>query len=232
MRILLVEDETDLGKALDRTLTREAYVVDWVLDGGEAWELLQSHWIEYNLAIFDWLIPGMSGIELCQKLRHSGSALPVLILTAKDTEMDKVMGLDAGADDYLVKPFGMAELLARLRALQRRFPQIQSLKIKVRDLVLDCETRRLSDGKNDLDLTHKEYQLLEYFMQHPDRVVTRDRLLYQLWEMGAEPESNVVAAQIRLLRRKLAKIGRDRAIETVYGQGYRFRLQSQISLDK
>ncbi len=227
MRLLLVEDEPDLGKALDRALTRSAYVVDWVLDGAEAWELLQNNWIEYEVAIFDWLVPGLSGVELCQNLRQRGSALPVLMLTAKDTEADKVMGLDAGADDYVVKPFGMAELLARLRALQRRSPQLQLPKLQVGDLVLDCGTRQLCSGEKTLELTHKEYQLIEYFMRHPNQIVTRDRLLYQLWEIGAEPESNVVAAQIRLLRRKLADIGRDRVIKTVYGQGYRFSLDSE-----
>ncbi len=120
MRVLLVEDEPDLGKAIERTLKQEKYIVDWAVDGSEAWEYLDSHWTQYNLAIFDWLLPGLSGLELLRRLRAKPNALPVLMLTAKDRMEDKVAGLDAGADDYLVKPFGMAELLARLRALQRR----------------------------------------------------------------------------------------------------------------
>jgi DNA-binding response OmpR family regulator len=122
MKVLLLEDEPDLGAAIKRTLEREKYIVDWVTDGTEAWEYLENQWTQYTLAILDWLVPGLSGIEVLQRLRQRNNPLPVLILTAKDSMNDKVMGLDAGADDYLVKPFGMMELLARLRALQRRTP--------------------------------------------------------------------------------------------------------------
>jgi len=179
MRVLLVEDEPDLGKAIDRTLKQEKYIVDWAQDGNEAWEYLDSHWTQYNLAIFDWLLPGLSGLELLRRLRAKHSALPVLMLTAKDRMEDKVAGLDAGADDYLVKPFGMAELLARLRALQRRSPQIQPQQLQVGNLVLDCGNRTvlmLDKIGNSLmiSLTNKEYQLLEYFMKHPNQIVTTD----------------------------------------------------------
>ncbi|MGB7059644.1 MAG: two-component system response regulator RppA, partial [Geitlerinemataceae cyanobacterium] len=143
MRVLLVEDEPDLGAAIKRTLTQEAYVVDWVQDGLEAWGYLEYPETEYTLAIFDWLVPGLSGIELCQRLRKYHKSLPVLMLTAKDTEADKVAGLDAGADDYLVKPFGMAELLARLRALQRRSPQIKAQQLQFKNLTLDYSSRTL-----------------------------------------------------------------------------------------
>jgi DNA-binding response OmpR family regulator len=129
MRVLLVEDEPDLGAAIKRVLTQHKYVVDWVMDGKEAWEYLENQWTEYTLAIFDWLLPEVSGLELCKKLRQNQNPLPVLMLTAKDSMEDKVAGLDAGADDYLVKPFGMEELLARLRALQRRVPQFQPQKL-------------------------------------------------------------------------------------------------------
>ncbi|MGL4501976.1 MAG: two-component system response regulator RppA [Planktothrix sp.] len=227
MRILLVEDEPDLGEAIKQILTQKAYIVDWVQDGTEAWNYLENRWTEYTLAIFDWLLPGLSGIELCQKLRRQGSLIPILMLTAKDTEADKIMGLDAGADDYLVKPFGMGELLARLRALQRRSPQLQPQQLKLNYLILDYQLYTFSSQKSKnnpltISLTNKEFQLLDYFMRHPNQIVTRDQLLSQLWEVGLEPESNVVAAQIRLLRRKLSEIGCDPLIETVYGLGYRF----------
>ncbi|MBD2084224.1 response regulator transcription factor [Trichocoleus sp. ST-U3] len=226
MRVLLVEDEPDLGAAIKRTLSQEAYVVDWVLDGTQAWEFLETQWTQYTLAIFDWLLPGLSGIELCQRLRGKNNPLPVLMLTAKDRMEDKVAGLDAGADDYLVKPFGMAELLARLRALQRRSPQLHPQHLQVGNLTLDYGTHTVwyqntLDDKQIIPLTSKEFQLLEYLMKHPNQIITRDQLLTQLWEFSAEPMSNVVAAQMRLLRRKLAVFGCDRFIETVYGIGYR-----------
>ena len=227
MRILLVEDEPDLGKAIDRTLKQEKYIVDWALDGSEAWEYLDSNWTQYNLAIFDWLLPGLSGLELLQRLRANNSVLPVLMLTAKDRMEDKVAGLDAGADDYLVKPFGMAELLARLRALQRRSPQIQPQQLQVGNLVLDCGTRtvrHLGSGNSQIiSLTNKEFQLLEYFMKHPNQIITTDQIRNQLWEASADTFSNVVAAQVRLLRRKLESVGGANLIETVHGVGYRMR---------
>jgi DNA-binding response OmpR family regulator len=232
MRVLLVEDEPDLGAAIKRTLNQEAYVVDWVLDGIEAWNYLEAQWMQYTLAIFDWLLPGLSGLELCKRLRHQGDPLPILMLTAKDRMEDKVAGLDAGADDYLVKPFGMAELLARLRALQRRSPQIQPQQLQVGNLTLDYGTRTLYCQKpmgeqQVISLTNKEFQLLEYFLKRPNQIVTRDQIIDQLWEVGAEPISNVVAAQMRLLRRKLAEKDCDRLIETVYGFGYRLSLNHE-----
>lgn len=184
MRVLLVEDEPDLGAAIKRTLNQEKYVVDWVLDGSEAWNYLQNDWMQYTLAIFDWLLPGLSGLELCQRLRAQRHPLPVLMLTAKDRMEDKVAGLDAGADDYLVKPFGMAELLARLRALQQRSPQLQPQQLQVGSLILDYGTHTVyvhnSVGERQLvPLTTKEFQLLEYFMQHPSQIVSRDQIRNQ-----------------------------------------------------
>lgn len=223
MRVLLVEDEPDLGAAIEQTLSREAYIVDWVQEGYEAWNYLTYENIEYTVAIFDWLVPGLSGIELCRQLRQAGNSLPILILTAKDRLEDKVVGLDAGADDYLTKPFGMAELLARLRALQRRAPQIQPQSLQIGNLTLDYDSRTLSCGEAvKISLTNKEFQLLEYFMRHPDRIITRDLAMTQIWQIAAEPGSNVVAAQLRLLRRKFAAHNCICPIETIYGLGYRF----------
>ena len=227
MRVLLVEDEPDLGTAIHRVLSREKYIVDWVQDGNEAWEYLDTQWIHYTLAILDWMLPGLSGVELCKRLRARNNSLPVLLLTARDRMEDKVAGLDAGADDYLVKPFGMAELLARMRALQRRSPQLQPQQLQVGNLRLDYSMHSVflqgPNGKQEaVTLTAKEFQTLEYFMKHPGQVVTSQQLINQLWEVGAEPISNVVAAQIRLLRRKLSEAGCDGLIETVHGVGYRF----------
>lgn len=226
MRVLLVEDEPDLGAAIKRSLHQEKYVVDWVQDGTEAWSYLENQRTQYTLAIFDWSLPGLSGLELCRRLRAQRNPLPVLMLTAKDRMEDKVAGLDAGADDYLVKPFGMAELLARLRALQRRAPQLQLQQLTVGSLTLDYGTHTVgfqnSLGEQQvIPLTTKEFQLLEYFMKHPNQIVTSEQIRNQLWEVSAEPISNVVAAQVRLLRRKLASFGCLDLIETLHGMGYR-----------
>lgn len=225
MRILLVEDEPDLGAAIANRLRQEKYVVDWAKDGAEAWNYLESQWTQYTVGIFDWMLPRLSGLELCKKLRSQKSTLPILMLTAKDRIEDRVIGLDAGADDYLVKPFGMVELLARLRALQRRSPQLQATQLKVGNLTLDYNTATVSSENingisTQVSLTAKEFQLLEYFMQRPNQIISRDQILYQLWEIQSEPESNVVAAQMRLLRRKLADSNCLLTIETIYGLGY------------
>lgn len=227
MRLLLVEDEPDVGAAIKQVLHREAYTVDWFLDGAQAWDYLQANWTEYSLAIFDWMLPGLSGLELCKRLRSQNSPLPVLMLTAKDRMEEKIIGLDSGADDYLVKPFGMAELSARLRALRRRPPHIQPRQLQVGSLSLNYGTHavtyeRLTGEHQKIELTLKEFQLLEYLMRHPNQIITRDQILNQLWELGEEPASNVVAAQIRLLRRKLGEGNNNTLIETVYGVGYRF----------
>lgn len=229
MKILLVEDEPDLGSAIHRVLHRERYIVDWVQDGTEAWNYLDRPQVEYKLAILDWMVPGITGIELCNRLRSRNNPLPILMLTARDCMEDKVAGLDAGADDYLVKPFGMAELLARIRALQRRSPQIQPPQIRVGNLILDYGTRTLLkqthlQTSQRITLTAKEFQTLEYLMQHAGQIVSSEQLMNQLWESVAEPTSNVVAAQIRLLRRKLAETGYEGLIETVHGMGYRFNV--------
>lgn len=226
MRLILVEDEPDLGIAVKQALTHQAYIVDWFLDGDQAWSYLEDHWAQYTLAVVDWMLPGLSGVELCQRLRGKSSPLPVLMLTAKDRLEEKIIGLDSGADDYLIKPFRMPELLARLRALQRRAPHFQPRQLQVGSLSLNYAThtvmRVLPNAENQsIVLTAKEFQLLEYLMQHPNQILTRDQILNQLWEIGEEPISNVVAAQVRLLRRKLGDNNSNPLIENIYGVGYR-----------
>jgi DNA-binding response OmpR family regulator len=231
MRILLVEDEVDLGSMLVQSLTREGYIVDWSQDGLEAWGYLDPAWNEYTIAIMDWMLPGISGLDLCRRLRKAQIPLPVLMLTARDRIEDRVTGLDAGADDYLVKPFGMVELLARLRALQRRSPQFRPPLIQVGPYRLNYGNRRLevdrSSGQKPsaIDLTHKEFQFLEFLMSRPGQVIPTERLRSQLWEVRSESMSNVVASLVRLLRRKLADQGCDGFIETVHGLGYRVKVE-------
>lgn len=227
MRVLLVEDEEDLGLAIKQVLVGEKYVVDWVCDGAEAWYCLETQWADYTVAIVDWLLPKLSGLELCQRMRAQQNPLPVLMLTALGQSENRVAGLDAGADDYLVKPFVMAELLARLRALQRRSPQIQPQTLTVGRFALDDANSTLQvaqAGQPSLPilLTLKEFQVLAYLMQNCDRIIPGSKLRAQLWNLDDEPISNVVAAQIRLLRRKFASHNCNCPVETIPGQGYRF----------
>ena len=229
MRILIVEDEEDLGIAIKRSLSRDKYVVDWTQDGSQALEYLDNPHVHYSLAIFDWLLPGLSGIELCQHVRQCQCSLPILMLTAKDRIEDKVIGLDAGADDYLVKPFEMAELKARVRALQRRSPLLHAQQLQVGRLLLDYGTATVSvqqkaGAVSCVPLTAKEFQLLEYFMKHPNQIIPREQLMNQVWEIEADPTSNVVPAQMRLLRRKLTDYGLGEIFDTIYGLGYRLNL--------
>ncbi|BAZ39643.1 two-component response regulator [Calothrix sp. NIES-4101] len=232
MRVLLVEDEPDLGLAIKRTLNQHKYLVDWVMDGTEAWIYLENSSAQYTVVILDWMLPGISGLELCQRIRLQGNPLPILMLTAKDRMEDKIAGLDAGADDYLIKPFGMGELLARLRALQRRSPQFQPQILTVGKFCLDYSRSEIvsqneAGEKQIISLTNKEFQLLEYFMKHPNQILTTEQIRNQLWEVNAETGSNVVAAQIRLLRRKLTNTGCINPIETLHGLGYRLNFTDE-----
>jgi DNA-binding response OmpR family regulator len=232
MRVLLVEDEPDLGAAIKRTLNQQKYLVDWVMDGNEAWAYLENSSAQYTVAILDWMLPGITGLELCKRLRCQANPLPLLILTAKDKMEDKVTGLDAGADDYLVKPFGMVELLARLRALQRRSPHFQPQQLTVGNLTLDYGNstvvkQNIIGEQQRIPLTNKEFQLLEYLMKHPNQIVTTEQIRNQIWEVNAESSSNVVAAQIRLLRRKLTNSDCHNLIETLHGMGYRFNFTNE-----
>lgn len=232
MRILLIEDEKDLGIAIKRSLLGQNYVVDWVKSGQEGLDLLENPNISYNVGIFDWLLPELSGIELLKIIRKKNNPLPVLMLTAKDAMENKIQGLDAGADDYLIKPFDMLELFARIRALLRRSQEIQPSQLRVNNLILDYQTNTIqitlkTDKIKIIPLTKKEFHLLEFFMRHPQQILTRDQILDQLWEIGSDTISNVVAAQIRLLRKKLNQYGYGDLIETVYGLGYRLKLDGE-----
>jgi DNA-binding response OmpR family regulator len=226
MRLLLLEDEADLAIAIQKTLRSHHYVVDWVSDGTVAWESLQRGDL-YQMAILDWMVPGLSGLEICQRLRQQENAIPVLMLTARDRMNDRVSGLDAGADDYLVKPFGMEELLARIRAILRRPSQIQTATLSLAGVTLNYQSFSVAHSNSsypntEQPLTAKEFQLLEYFMQHPNQVLSQDQIRSRLWGFEDDAISNVVAAQVRLLRRKLESIGCCDRIETLRGLGYRF----------
>jgi two-component system, OmpR family, manganese sensing response regulator len=221
MQILLVDDETELTEPLGRILKREGYQVDIAHDG-DAGRLLASQ-NQYDLMILDWMLPYKSGLEICEELRSQGNPTPVLFLTAKDTLDDRVEGLDAGADDYLIKPFELRELLARVRALLRRpsLPPPPTL-LQINDLKLDLENQLAYRQERAIELSDKESQLLAYFMQYPNQVLTHEQIYQHLWKEEDKPSSNALAAQIRLLRRKIEAESEPPLIHTVYGKGYRF----------
>jgi two-component system, OmpR family, manganese sensing response regulator len=223
MQILLVDDEVELTGPLSRILNREGYQVDVAHDGAEGDRLAnQNH---YDLLILDWMLPRKNGLEICQALRSQGKTTPVLFLTAKDTVDDRVAGLDAGADDYLVKPFELRELLARVRALLRRPPTLETSmpsRLRVDDLELDLENQLAHRGMRKIELSEKESQLLAFFMRHPNQLLTHEQIHDYLWKTGEKPSSNALAAQIRLLRRKIEAEHESALIHTVYGKGYRF----------
>jgi OmpR-family two-component system manganese-sensing response regulator len=222
VNILLVDDEVELTDALSRALTREGYHVDIAHDGIAGSCLAAQK--EYNLLILDWMLPQQSGLEICQALRSQGDTVPVLFLTAKDTVDDRVQGLDAGADDYLIKPFELRELLARVRALLRRSPPTETATtqwLQVEDLELDCDSQLAYRQGRVIELSDKETQLLAYFMRHPHQLLTHSQIHDHLWNEAEKPSSNVLAAQIRLLRRKIERKHELPLIHTVYGKGYR-----------
>ena len=232
LRILLVEDEADLASSIQTVLQRQGHVVDHCPGGLEGWNLLSAELARYELAIFDWMLPDLSGLELCRRARAAGLGMPLLLLTARSDTADRVEGLDAGADDYLSKPFAMEELLARIRALQRRHPAYREPLLESGGYCLDYSTGQLlvstPSGQVSVELSAKEQQLMGYFLEHPSQIIPGSRLRNQLWDLHQDPVSNVVAAQVRLLRRKLASYDLASPIETVPSKGYRFDPQAGL----
>ncbi|PLZ91454.1 two-component system response regulator RppA [Fischerella thermalis] len=229
MRILVVDDEIELTDPLSRILSREGYSVDAAYDGTSGGQLAQTS--NYDLLILDWMLPGKTGLEICQELRRRGITTPVLFLTAKDTLDDRVEGLDAGADDYLVKPFELRELLARVRALLRRsvsqIPGTLTVRLTVADLELDPENQVAYRQGRVIELSQKESQLLQYFMENTGKLLTHTQIMQYLWQDNEQPSSNVIAALVRLLRRKIELTGETQLIHNVYGKGYRFGISNE-----
>ncbi|MFO8100786.1 MAG: response regulator transcription factor [Dehalococcoidia bacterium] len=222
MRILVVDDDRRLCGIIKRGLMEEAYSVDLVYDGEEAAYLALIN--PYDLIVLDIMMPKKDGLEVCRELRANEVNVPILMLTAKDAVEDRVKGLDAGADDYLVKPFAFSELLARIRALLRREAPSKSSEIKAGDLVLNTLTRQARRGDRQIELTTKEYVLLEYFMHHPNVVVTRTMLEEHAWDYDFDSMSNLVDVYIRRLRRKVDEEGKESLIQTVRGAGYKLKV--------
>jgi len=219
MRILLVEDDPAQLEPLHAALSQAGHVVDGVEDGETAQWLLSQK--AYDLLVLDWMLPLISGVNLCHQYRQSGKTAPVLMLTAKDATADKVIGLDAGADDYLVKPVDVVELLARVRALGRRSPLWQGDTLNLADLHLHLTSLTLERKAAVVQLSAREFQLLEYLLRHPRQVLTRDQIEQALWQWGEEPESNAITTLVRRLRQRLQVVGAKDWLETIHGVGYR-----------
>jgi DNA-binding response OmpR family regulator len=223
MHLLLVEDERRLALAVRRVLEEEGHVVDVAFDGADG--LAQASSETYDLLILDVMLPGVDGFEVARRLRAAGCLTPILMLTARDAVQDRVRGLDAGADDYLIKPFALAELLARVRALGRRSPiaAVEPNVLTVGDLELDLRSRQARRGDRTIDLTAKEFALLEVLMRHRGQVLTRSQLLDRVWSYDVLTESNVVDTYVHYLRSKIDRGFDTKLIRTVRGAGYVIR---------
>ncbi len=219
--MLVVEDEARMAGLLKRALQEEGHAVDVAVDGPEGLWLATEN--PYEAIVLDVMLPGLDGVQLCRRLRESGSWVPVLMLTARDGVGDRVQGLDAGADDYLVKPFSLLELAARLRALARRDGRSRPAVLAEGDLRLDPAVKRAWRGETEVQLTPKEFALLEFFLRHPGRVLTRSQIIEALWDFAYDGGSNVVDQYVNYLRRKIDTPFGRHDIETVRGMGYRLR---------
>jgi DNA-binding response OmpR family regulator len=220
MRLLIVEDERKLARLLQGLLEDENHAVDLAYEGEEAVDFVRAG--DYDLIVLDVLLPGIDGLEVCRKIRAMKVRTPILMLTARTSVEDRVAGLDAGADDYLTKPFAFAELMARIRALSRReVPDAVGNRLQVGELSLDVKTREVRMGERRIDLTPKEFALLEYFMRHPNQVLTGQQIADHVWSYDFDGLTNRVAVYVSYLRRKLESTDDKAPIQTVHGVGYR-----------
>jgi len=225
MRILLVEDEQRIAAFVKRGLEEQQYAVDVAYDGQEALDWADV--VDYDLIVLDILLPKKDGIQVCTELRSHGNTMPVLMLTARDTIEDRVRGLDSGADDYLVKPFAFPELLARVRALLRRRGDVATTNLHVGDLTLDTLSHQAIRGKRVIELTAREYTVLEFLMRHPRQVLSRVQIAEHVWAYDFYSTSNVVDVYIRYLRRKIDEGHDIKLIRTVRGVGYKIEAEAQ-----
>ena len=222
-RILLVEDDPKLAKFIESELSLEGYHVTVAPNGLDGLTIARD--AQPDLLILDWMLPGISGLDICLRLRSTGVQVPIIMLTAKDEVPDRVTGLNAGADDYVTKPFSMEELLARVKARLRRTQPNDPAQLQFEDLILNCLTREVSRGSQLIELTAKEFDLLEFLLQNPRQVITRDRILEKVWGYDFMGESNIIEVYIRALRIKSEASNSKRLLHTVRGVGYVLREQ-------
>lgn len=218
MRLLLVEDESSAARMLAKGLRERTYAVDVASDGEEA--LYRASINDYDLVILDVMLPRKDGLEVCRGLRSSGSTVPILMLTARDAVADRIVGLDTGADDYLTKPFDLNELFARIRALLRRGPALKNEVLQIADVTIDSQARRVRRGNQTIELTAKEFTLLDYLARRRDQVVSRCDIAEHVWDENFDPFSNLIEVYIQRLRRKLDDGYSHKLIHTFRGEGY------------
>lgn len=225
MRILLVEDDLRLAETLAEALSDQLYTVDIAANGLLAWDYVKN--LDYDLVLLDVMLPGLDGITLCQQLRSQGYLMPILMITARDTVSDKITGLDAGADDYIVKPVDLGELFARIRALLRRGGTTSQPILEWGAIKLDPSTYEVSYANKNLSLTRKEYSILELLIRNGRRVLSRSVIIDHIWKLESPPEEDTVKVHVRSLRQKLRAVGApDDFIETLHGVGYRLAIVS------
>lgn len=227
MRVLVIEDEQKMADLIKRGLEEEGIEVETAYDGDSGLEAAKSG--NHDLIVLDLGLPGRDGLEISRELRNCGLKTPILILTAQDSTEMKVRGLDSGADDYLTKPFAFAEMLARIRALLRRTQSEDTTKLQIGDLVLNLINRRVSRAGNEVQLTNKEFSLLEYFMRHPDEILSRETLSEKVWEETFDTLTNVIDVYINYLRNKVDRQYEPKLIHTVRGIGYMFKTPAMPS---
>jgi DNA-binding response OmpR family regulator len=227
MRVLVVEDERKVASFIRQGLEEEGHAVEVAGDGGTALELLLAPGALFDLIVLDVMLPKRDGLDVLKTLRARGVAAPVLMLTARDGVADKVAGLDLGADDYLTKPFAFEELLARVRALLRRGTEQRASVLRLGDLTLDPVTRQATRGKRRIELTAREYSLLDYFLRQPGRVLTRPMIAEHVWGLDFDSESNIIDVYIGYLRRKVDAPGEPRLLHTVRGSGYVMKAEAR-----
>jgi len=219
--ILVIEDEAKLARFVETELTCEGYRVSVASDGMAGLRAACDQ--NPDLVLLDWMLPGISGLEICRRLRSTGNRVPVVLMTARDEVADRAAGLDAGADDYVVKPFSIQELLARIRIYLRQPKRSRDGQLVFMDLILDPVTREVTRGERQVELTAKEYDLLRYLMEHPRQVLTRQQILEHVWGCDFTGDSNIIEVYIRYLRLKIEGPGEKRLIQTVRGVGYVLR---------
>jgi len=229
LNILLAEDDLQLGELIEYMLKKKGgYKVDWVMEGEDAYDYANASY--YDILILDWMMPNGDGVSVCKRLRSSGYSGAILMLTAKDTVEDRISGLDAGSDDYLVKPFEIEELLARLRALSRRnYAPILEEQLSVHEMQLNRLSQTISNGQKEVQLSPREFQLLDLLVQNRGQVLPREVILDRIWGFDADVSMKIIDATIKLLRKKLDIIGKHELLQSIRGVGYKFESEKGIS---